>query len=462
MSLSGASFVESHISWQRVLFSEDLNRLDLLKLAPDWDCESISVRVHRNHNFETLVGPANAFLAYAQLCPSWTIGEYDDSLSFNVNEGADVEIVWIDFFRYQKSLGPDELFDWFQDRLQTLRQNSSAPIIAANWAGSSPAAERFNSRLNEETSAAVGIVVSDQETIRSRVGDGYWDCARSHLTGTRLSDRACLESAKHIGSQLIPGLLRPGIKAVAVDLDNTLYRGVLAEDGIRGVTLTAGHRRLQEQLTTLQSKGLLLVCLSRNEPVDVERLFAERPDFPLKATHFSDWRVGWNSKAQGLRGAAQKLGISVDAFLFLDDNTGELATMAAELPQVRSLYSGSARETTCALRYYPCLTPQRVSSTDTVRASDLKANEERQSLANQVSDPSEYLRALGVSLTFYMSPREQLQRLHEMSRKTNQFNLNGKRWIEGAWRRHLNQPDSFLMLVSYQDKYGPLGKIAVL
>ena len=255
----------------------------------------------------------------------------------------------------------------------------------------------------------------------------------------------------------------PPLKALALDLDNTLYAGVLGEDGPNGVVLTEDHRILQQTVVELSEAGLLLTVVSRNVPEDVERLFRERDDFPLRAEHIASWQVSWGSKADGIRRAAADLRIAPDAFLMIDDNLGELVHTCDALPRVRLLFAGhSAQDTHAALRKYPGLWRASISETDFLRAKDLKANAFREGLAQSASDPIEYFRSLGTTLKLSIDPTEDRSRLNELSAKTNQFNLNLNRLSEIEIDRFLSAHDCRVAHIFLVDRLSDSGSIGAM
>jgi FkbH-like protein len=440
------SFIES-LAWQHTLFKKRLNRFELLKLRPDWPCTAIRLRIHRNHGVEQVTSALAPFLGFSGFAADLWTSDYDDALSFPTGEG-EASLVWMDFGRYAQ-LGAQELAEWFVARLDALRAASDGAIIVAN-----------DFDAGEQTPR---VTVLDVAKIVAELGTAAFDVRREKLTATRLSDAVCLEAAREIGLRVLPEMFAPALKALAVDLDNTLYSGVLGEDGVAGVVLTEGHRALQEKLVELQKRGLLIAIVSKNELVDVRALFAERSDFPLRPELVSDWRVSWSGKAQGIREAAAALRIGADAFALIDDNLGELTSVATELPGVRLVYAAAdAAETAATLNKFPGLSARPTSATDALRAQDLSANREREALAAKASDPMAYLKSLGVEIVLAMNPAEDRGRLAEMCVKTNQFNTAIARLNELDVEKYLTDPERRAVMVFMKDRLADSGSVASL
>jgi FkbH-like protein len=195
----------------------------------------------------------------------------------------------------------------------------------------------------------------------------------------------------------------------------------------------------------------------------VRWLFSTRKDFPLRWEHFSAAAISWQAKAGGIRQVANKLRIGLDAILFVDDNPGELAAVAAELPTVSTLHAATdATLTHRALEFYPGLWAWERTPTDAIRAADLEAETERARLASDVADPMDYLRSLQVKLRIGITPRAHLARLHELSQKTNQFNLNLERLSEVELATLLDAPDHRVAVIGLQDRLSDSGLIGLL
>jgi FkbH-like protein len=444
-------------AWQPTLFAERLNRFALLKLraAPYKDAPVLSVL--RNHAFEPVASALPAFLRFADTPISLRLGEYDDSLTLP-EEAAAAHLIWLDFTRYPK-LSAAELEAWLLDRLTALRAASPGPILVANSPENDDRAARLNAALATWAQATPGGSVLRLDTLAEREGPSFFDEPRAAVTGTRLSDAAALEAARRLGLEVLPGFFARPIKAIAVDLDNTLYEGVLGEDGVAGVRLTEGHLSLQRRLAAWADQGVLLSVVSRNTREDVDQLFAGRDDFPLTAAHIADWQVGWGGKAEALRATAAAFNIGADSLLFLDDNLGELIEVTSAEPGVRLLYAGGpAAETAAALALYPGL--PRGAAAFAGRAADIAANTARRALST--ADPASYLASLQAVLTFTLSPLEDRARLVELSNKTNQFNLSLSRLTEVAVNEALSTPGRGVVHVRLADRLADSGSVAAL
>lgn len=452
--------VLARLDWQRVVLDEAPRRLELLSLTPSWPTRELRVRVHRNTAFEHVAALLPPFLAYAGLAATLEHGDYDDSLSGIDRERApaDIELVWLDLDRYAGA-DPVELADWLGDRLRALRAATLAPVLVADHPGAGPAAAAFNTRLGRRVQELAGVTVADLSSVAAGLGTRFVDTRLGEAAGTTMSARAAVLTAQRMGLRWLPALVAPPVKALAVDLDMTLYDGVLGEDGPDGVVLTPAHRALQEALRRLRDDGVLLALVSRNEPEDVAALFAARTDFPLRAEDFSARAVGWGAKSDGLAAAAAQLRISPDAVVFVDDNLGELAEVAARVPIAGLLHAADAGATVRALSLFPGLHGLPRSAEDSLRAADLAAAAHRRAPAPD--DREDYLRSLQVRLDLSLDRPDHLPRMAELAVKTNQFNAALRRTGPAELARWLDD-GVHVVTAALADRLSGSGVVAVV
>lgn len=440
-----------------VLYKENPTRRELAALKASWACREIRICAHRNHSFEHVASAAGAWAAFGGLKLSWSDAPYDDSLSIQLSDQkADLDMIWYDAESIQSSPGLD-IPAWFRSRAQALRSMSSAPILLV-VVGLDEEAEQG---LRNAISDLPGVRLAPVSQVLSGLPDPF-DRRLQKLSGSRLSQNANLTMAKHMACHWLPALLAPRIKAVMVDLDQTLYEGVVGEDGV-AVRLTPAHASLQSALLKLKESGVFVGVVSRNSLEDVEALFSKRQDFPLKLADFSAIEIGWGNKAESILRACQKLKISPDAVLFIDDNPGELIEVAERLPDTRLLHASQDTELTVrALEFYPGLWSWGVSSADVLRIADLEADAARRSIQIVAQNKAAYLRELSPQLEVWLRPASLSGRLHELSQKTNQFNLNLGRLDEVKVHDYLSQPGQFAVAVGLRDRLTDSGVVAAM
>ena len=446
------------LDWQAPLFAARLNRLALMRLGAPAPTGP-ALRVQRNHAFEGVASVLAPFFEFAGFALRPVLGDYDDSLSLPEEPYA-AAVVWLDFARYSR-LDDDQLVAWLLERLDVLRANAGGPLVVANSPDVGPRAEMLNAALEAWAARTAGAALLRLDRMARDLGDVALAEHRAAVTGTRYADPLCLEAARALVFEVLGAFHADPVKALAVDLDNTLYAGVLGEDGAEGVRLTEGHAELQQEIARLAETGVLVSILSRNEAADVQALFERRQDFPLRPEHVASWQVSWGEKSDALAAAAAGFNIAPESFLFIDDNVGELAQTSIVYAGLRLLHAGERGEDTArALAKHPGLPRDGLAFAG--RSADLGANVQRAALAQEAVDSESYLRALKVELLFALDPAEDRGRLAEISRKTNQFNLALRRLDEVEVDRYLSLPDRCVVHVRLADRLADSGSVAAL
>jgi len=449
MSPDAAALVRAE--WQTTLFGT-VNRAALAGCTANWPLHPIGVRVHRNHGFEPVSSATYAFAAWNGVDYAWSIGAYDDSLAFDVAGAADVDVVWLDMARLQS----DVPAAWLPERLRALRGATDNPILTLAW----PLSPRQRDAL--ANARIPGMTVVDLDPLAASLGERWLDERTQAISGTRLSNSACLHVARALACQWLPAIAGPPRKAIAVDLDGTLYRGVLGEDGPSGVVLTDGHSALQSRLRALREDGMLLALVSRNEPADVEALFATRRDFALKLQDFSAVEVSWDEKPRALARACDAMRIGADSVVFIDDNAGELAAVASCLPALTLHAREDATETLAALEHVAGVFRFGMRREDRLRADDLRAATARHALEQSALSSDAYLRSLDVRLDYALDRGAHLARMAELSAKTNQFNLALRRMTEAALARTLADENTVVVTIGLSDRLADSGIVGLV
>ena len=389
---------------------------------------------------------------------NWIYSAYDDSLAFADSGGVDAELVWLDYSRFPK-LSSLELANWLVLRLADLRSRTRAPILINSDIEED---SDFNTQLLEAAESLPGVYVCDLATVREETGEPLFDARNQKVAGLPYSNLASVLIGRRLGSRWLPAVLSARLKAIVVDLDNTLYEGVLGEDGPAGLRLSEAYLELQRTLLSYRDSGVFLAICSKNEPADVWDMFSTRPDMLLRPEHLSAHSISWHSKARGLQSIASELRIGVDSLLFIDDNAGELAGIAAELEGIRLLHAGTDVDVTWrALRDCPGLHKWRNDKTDELRIADLAATAERVDASSEEFS-REYLKSLQATVRFRVSLKNDAHRLQELSGKTNQFNLSLSRFQASDVAEYIASSNYRAVGVDLADRLSDSGLIAAV
>ena len=273
-------------------------------------------------------------------------------------------------------------------------------------------------------------------------------------------------------AELLAALVRNPIakKGLITDLDDTLWAGILGENGVDGISWhleqqTHIHGLYQQFLVSLASAGALMAVASKNDPALIEQAF-EREDLLIGKRSLYPIDVHWGPKSESVRRILKTWNIAPDAVVFIDDSPMELAEVKAAFPEIECLLFPKAdwQALWQLLRRLRDLFGKAVvSDEDSIRLDSVRAAAALHHSSNgEGTSLDSFLEDAHASVLITFSKEKDDHRAFELINKTNQFNLNGKRLSETAWSAYLDDPATFLMGVSYEDKYGALGKIAIL
>ena len=422
----------------KMLFSESLKRLELLKHTKTENASKIEIAIYRNHSFELISNVLNTFLSFSNLYADFIFSDYDDSLNFQFKEAC-IQIIWLDLNRYKTN----DLSSFINERLVVLRNLTKNPIMLIVTGDQ-------DINITNDIPDVTYINISKE---LSSLGEKLYDYKKEKYSGTILSDKATLEIARILGLKYIPSILFTPLKAIVADLDNTLYQGILGEDGIKNLI---PNIEFQQQLKDLKERGFLLAIASKNELSDVKEMFKERKDFILEWSDFTTVEINWNSKADNLINIAKKFNIGLDSILFIDDNPGEIENVSHI--GVNTLLADE--NITQILKYYPRLLKLNTNEEDRIRSIDIQSNQKRIELANKLS-PCEYFKKLGIKLTYFLNNKSQIPRITELLNKTNQFILSYKRYNQSEVQTFIEEKDKGIFTIQMSDNLSDSGIIAI-
>ncbi|MEE8394143.1 MAG: HAD-IIIC family phosphatase, partial [Rhodospirillales bacterium] len=333
--------------------------------------------------------------------------------------------------------------------------------------GVASAVHRINLTVLEAAAQNPLVHVFDFAGWAGRTGSGAFSAKMDFFARRPIAADSVASFARHIGSTMAP-LLGPPAKALAVDLDNTLWGGVLDEDGISG--LKADHsfpgnvyRRIQTAVLALKAQGVVLVLLTQNDEDEVRQAFAALSDMPLRLGDFALVKAGYGPKYLNLIAAAGELGLAVDSFVFLDDQAFERQQMIHQLPQVRTLaVSEDPIAILDAVGQCAPFDAYRFTDEDRRRPNDY-ANLHRRADPDQAQGSVEdFLHGLDLKAVVAPLSEAAIGRAVQMLARTNQFNLTTRRHGEAVLRRMMANEGTILLSVSLSDRFGDLGIVGLV
>lgn len=237
-------------------------------------------------------------------------------------------------------------------------------------------------------------------------------------------------------------------KVLALDADNTLWGGIVGEDGLRGIQIGDDfpgnlYRTLQDRAKHLKSQGVLLALVSKNDEASVIEVFEANADMPLKLTDFTRRKVNWRDKASNIGEIARELNLGLSSFVFLDDSSFERANVRAMLPEVVVPETPDVLAMLDYLEHGVNFATLPQTAEDLSRSADYEAQKLRDELKSKAQSTEEFLSSLGLVATIVPWTKESLPRFSQLLQKTNQFNLATQRhtlaqieaWYNSAsWR----------------------------
>lgn len=259
-------------------------------------------------------------------------------------------------------------------------------------------------------------------------------------------------------------------KGLITDLDGTLWQGILGEVGSNNVSWDLDHRShfhgsYQRLLDSLAGAGVLIAVASKNNPSFVEEVF-QRKDIVLPATSIFPMEVHWGPKSESVSRILKTWNISADSVVFVDDTTAELAEVQSAHPELECiLFPADDPQKVYGLleRLRDLFGKPTVTGEDAIRLQSIRTAQSFEgSPSSPTGSPESFLRQAEAELSLNLSKEPLDPRALELVNKTNQFNLNGRRYTASEWQNYIADPTTFLVIVDYSDKYGPLGKIAVM
>jgi amino acid adenylation domain-containing protein/FkbH-like protein/non-ribosomal peptide synthase protein (TIGR01720 family) len=255
----------------------------------------------------------------------------------------------------------------------------------------------------------------------------------------------------------------PPLKVLALDCDQTLWSGIVGEDGPLGVVIDASRRALQEFALAQRDEGVLLCLCSKNAEDDVLAVLERHPDMVLRREHFAAWRVNWHAKSENLQSLARELNVGADALVFLDDNPIECAEVRARCPEIVTLtLPGVPAEIPRFLANVWAFDRLGRTEEDSKRAIFYKQGSAREALLGSSATFADFISGLGLQVQLFAPSPEHLPRVAQLTQRTNQFNNTTIRRTEAEVKRMLSSGAFECLAVEASDRFGDYGLVGVV
>jgi len=334
--------------------------------------------------------------------------------------------------------------------------------------GQSIAFRKLNDAWTDTAKSTSDVWIIDCERLLGEIGwsrwyDGrLWALAKMPISSVAL-ERLAMEYVKYLRAFL--GLAK---KVLALDLDNTLWGGVVGEDGPDGIQLGPDYPgsafvELQRVLINLHDRGVLLAINSKNNAADASEVLEKHPSMILRPEHFAAMRINWQDKAQNLRELADELNLGLDSFVYVDDSAQECERIRQALPQISTVHLDGepANRVNRLQRLTSLFDTLSYSTEDRTRSTMYQTENARRQLQNQSVSLEDFYTSLAMELTIDHLTAASAQRAAQLTQRTNQFNLTTHRYSEGEIVALAQSDEHEIYTAHLRDRFGDVGTIAL-
>lgn len=468
------------------------------------DLKPVRLSLLRNITLEPMLPYLKLFCLKAGLKPEIYLGDFDTVMPEILNADSGLyrfkpDIVFVSLKLEELSaaltqkflsLSPETLEEEMTQVEQTfhtlithLRSNSRATLVINNFepplhpalgildATASHGQQAVIARLNKNLAALAqnetNVFIEDMGRLLTQLGaDAYYDHRYWHLARSPYS-REALKLLALDYSKIIKALCGKTRKCLVLDADNTLWGGVVGEDGLGKIRLGGTYpgscyAAFQQEILNLSHRGVILALNSKNNEADIKEVLAKHPERVLTEEHFASLKANWQDKVTNLKEIAAELNIGLDHMVFVDDNPFETQMVKQLLPEVEVITLPEQPEKFVSALYagghFDTLTH---TDEDRQRGSLYKSEARRQATRREFTDLKDYYRSLEMVVTVSAAASDQADRIAQLTQRTNQFNLTTRRYSETEILEFLSSQRHDLLTLHLRDKFGDYGMIGL-
>lgn len=478
---------------------------ELLNRTQDPEAITLQVSILRNVTVESIEPYLRYYGYLAGLNVQVAFGDYDnvvqDALGGNVsllNEKTDAVLIFlhlgalsIDITRKITSLSFDEvkneisrIRDLVDSIVKGVRCQTDATIIWHGFElpiypaygiadqglllGGNAAIEQLNREIHHILLDTPNSYCSDINRCVLEIGKSkFYDTRYWHI-GRAPYARHGVECIAKQDSKFLRALYGKNKKCLLLDCDNTLWGGIIGEDGLSNIKLGKSYPgscyyEFQQAVVSLYHRGIIVGLCSKNNADDVFDVINNHPDMLLREEHIAAYRINWQDKASNIREIAEELNIGLDSIVFVDDSEFEINLIRSQLPEVEAIWLPKESPSgyweilsSCGL--FDTLT---VSNEDKKRGQMYKADAARKQLRTQTTDMLAYFKTLEMRVKISFADEFSIPRIAQLTQKTNQFNLTTRRYDDADITRLSVGEDFDVLCLQLSDKFSDLGIVGV-
>ncbi|MEK6868886.1 MAG: HAD-IIIC family phosphatase, partial [Nanoarchaeota archaeon] len=379
----------------------------------------------------------------------------------------------------QRKTFAEEKLQEIKSLVEKLKSNSNGKILLHNFEvptfsplgilenrqkfGFTESIETLNSGLRDAFKNDKQVFVFDYDTFCSRIGkDNIIDYKMYYLGDMKLNIQYMPELCNEYMMYIKP-MMSLSKKCIVLDLDNTLWGGIIGEDGLEGIKLgpTPEGRpfmEFQQYLLSLFNRGVILAINSKNNYDDAIEVFKKHPHMALKENNFAAMQINWNDKIENMKAIADELNIGTDSFVFIDDDKANRQMIreafpeinVVEMPEDQSLYL----KTLMGLNDFNTL---QITEEDKKRGHMYVQQRRRTEFQKSTANLADFLKSLNIVVTAEKANKFNIPRISQLTQKTNQFNMATKRYMEEEIKKLAEDKNFLIFSVKVEDKFGDNG-----
>lgn len=419
--------------------------------------------VFRNYTIENLFNEEVTFSGYGDIS---YIPESDSYVWFYIspiNTDLGLKVKEIQGISDKLSLVSSRIPSSVPFYIVTLEDIFALDIVSSDQSCST-AIDKVNALATEMASRNLNIRIINLMDFLSRYNKSEWINWKFYFLSQMVINPKISPDFKEWWKEQIESFSRVRKKCIVLDLDNTLWDGVLGEDGISGIRMSGDYpgnafMYFQEGLIQLEKSGVILSVCSKNNEDDVKELWNKNPFVKLTPDHISAYRINWNNKADNIRELAKELNIGLDSMVFIDDNPSERELVKQQLPMVS--VPDFPKRPYDLMKFFAELVKNyfrtyRLTEEDLKKTEQYKANAQRNAEQSKFTDLSDYIKSLDIIIDVIAANEFNIARIAQMTQKTNQFNLTTHRYSESDLNSLLGK-GAEIYCISVKDKFGDSG-----
>jgi len=372
-----------------------------------------------------------------------------------------------------------DFLDKMESLISTFRANSKAKIILHNFElpeflifgiidnqherSQKRVFERIDKGLIEIVNRHEEVYLLDYEHLISLYGKKNWFDEKMWYTAKAPISRVGLEALADEYVRYFKTMLGMTKKCIVLDLDNTLWGGILGEEGIEGIKI--GHSSpgnafvdFQRELLNAYHKGFILAINSKNNEENGMEVFERHPDMVLRKEHFASMKINWIDKVQNMKDIAKELNIGLDSFVYFDDNPVERELIKQQLPEIHTVdLPDNPHLYPRILRELPHFERLSFTEEDIKRGEIYRAQVQRQKLGKSSTSLEDFYTSLEMEAIVKLNDKFSIPRLANMTQKTNQFNVTTIRYSESDISNFVTSDSHRVYSLQLIDKFGDNG-----